>query len=182
MVARENLVGVLKRIVTGRTAVVWALLIFLLALTAVSQSCKKHYKEPEFKDVQITSFKMNGITSAKFGLDAEVYNPNSFSFKIVGVEGTIYSHGIQLATFSSDDVLEVGKLSQQVYSLFVTVNIVSLEGAMDIVANSDNHNLKGLTVDLTANVKKAGVTVPVTRTGIPMSKFFKNGLPFDKLF
>lgn len=182
MIARENLRGFLRNGGARRVAACAVLVIFFIALLAGTQSCKKRYKEPEIIDAQITSFKLSGLTSAKFGIDAEVFNPNNFSFKIVGMEGVVNFQGVPLANFSSDDTFEVEKLSQKVYSAQILLSITNLDGVTAIVTNSDNYDLKGVTVDITANVRKAGVTVPVKRTGIPINKFFKNGLPFDKLF
>ena len=166
----------------NRAAALFAGLLAAVIVLSLTQSCRKSYKDPNLLEAKITSFKMTGFTSAKISVDALIENPNNFSFKVVGVNGAVLSGGIEIATFMCSDELEVPKLSTQNYAFVVGVDVTDVQNVLQLISSSQDIDLEALTVNLTANVKKAGITVPVTRTGIPMSRFFKNGLSFDKLF
>ena len=154
----------------------------VMLLIFVMQGCKASYKEPNLLETKITSFKMDGLTSARFGVDATIENPNNFSFKIMGLKGLVLKGKEELAYFSSSDELEIPKLSTQTYSFEVVVHVTNFQEALEIVSNASNIDYKQFTADVTANIKKAGITIPVKREGVPLSKFLKDGFSLDKLF
>ncbi len=173
----KNRVLVVKKWFWRKVAIVFAFSVLLF----VNQGCKSSYQEPSILETKVTSFKLEGLTSARFGVEAVVENPNNFSFKVTGIKGVIYSGKEELGTFSSYDELEIQKMSTQTYAIQVITYVSNLQEALDIISNISNLDYSKFTVDISANVKKAGISIPIKKEGVPLSKFLKKGFSLDKL-
>lgn len=148
----------------------FSLLLGVVLTLLLTLGCSANYKDIKVVNAQITSSKMVGLTSMKVGADVTFKNPTGVSFKVQDIHGVLYNKERKLATFHSDDVLEIVRRSERPYPLSVTFILVNAMEALEILSDVDKIDLKDFTVDIEGNVKKAGVNIPVSKKDIPLDK------------
>ena len=157
------------------------LAIFSLVFASVLLgSCSMKYKDVDFVDASVTSFKLSGLTTLQLSLDAEIDNPNNFSFKVKNISGAIYKKGILFATFSSADVIEIEKNSKDTYSVDISAILKDPISALEIISNSSDVSPADFSVVVEGEAKKAGITIPVKKE-IPLNRLLKKGFSLNKL-
>jgi len=99
-------------------------MIFIIMATFLT-SCSG-FEEIELSSIQ--SVKMEAMNGSKvdFVVNAEIYNPNSFSVSVVGADLNIQVEGIDLGSTSLGDSFKIEKNSKEVHEIQFSLNLSKL--------------------------------------------------------
>lgn len=145
--------------------------IFTAALIAVS--CSKSYKDIEVKDFKIENLHISSLRSVDAVVELEIDNPAIQKFRAEYIRGTIYHKGSLIATFSSDDVIELEpkKITQSKIKVRLT-----LDSPLDLLgklADSGGVKFKDYTVDISADIKSGIIKFPYSKKGMEVAELVK---------
>ena len=149
--------------------------VFAIVLASLFFSCSTSYTDVDLVDAELVSLKMVGLTSVKVDIRAVIDNPNNISFKVQDVHGILYNKESQFALFSSDDVVEILKNSRETYEVSVIANVTDPLLALELIGDTEKIDMNDFSIDIEGKVKKAGVTIPVKKSKVPLSKLLRKG-------
>lgn len=146
------------------------LLILFAPLAILLSSCSTSIKDIELVDAKLVDIKITGFTSAEVFAEAVINNPNNVSFKVKDVEGELFLKGKEFATFYMSEQVEIEKAVEKKYPIIILVSVSDPVAALPYVSDLSSIDFDDFTMDVRGKAKKMGVTIPVERKNVPLSK------------
>lgn len=155
------------------TALTLAAYITLFAALSLSLSGCANYKKIKLEGISISSVKMRTSSPSTVKIIAEVNNPTSASFKILGAEGTIIRKGSAFAHFTADSIITVPSRGMARIPVNVQVSLDDPLSALAIGLDIKHLDIKDFTLNASAVVKHGMIKANVRKEGIPVERLLK---------
>lgn len=147
--------------------------VFALAALSLSLSGCANYKNIKLEGVSISGVKMRTSSPSTIKIIAEINNPTSATFKILGTEGTIIRKGSSFAHFTADSVITVPSGGMARIPVNVQVSLDDPLSALAIGLDIKHLDIKDFTLNASAVVKHGMIKAHVRKEGIPVERLLK---------